>query len=377
MHGDGAGLWLKVTDKGSKSWVLRYSLSGRERQAGLGPYPEVPLVDAREKAVAFRRQVREGMDPVKLKREAAATARTTQAKAVTFAWCATQYIESHRAGWKNAKHADQWGNTIATYANPVFGEMNVGRIETAHVMRVLEPIWHSKAETASRLRGRLEAILNWATVRHHRSGDNPARWKGHLDALLPSPNKVVTVKHHAALPWHDMKQFMAELRQQNGIGAFALQFTILTAARSGEVRGMTWNEVNFEQRLWVIPAERMKAGREHRVPLSNAARALLRQMREVRPDDTDIVFPGVRDHKPLSDMTLSAVLRRMKRSTITVHGFRSTFRDWAAEATNYPQEMAEMALAHIVSNKVEAAYRRGDMLEKRREMMDDWAAHNS
>jgi len=376
MYGDGAGLWLMVTQGGSKSWVLRYMFNRVERRTGLGPYPDVSLAEARDKAMAWRRQVRQGVDPMQVKRAAEAAARAEQAKAVTFDWCADRYIEAHRAGWKNAKHAEQWSSTLKTYAGKVIGQMDVALIDTPHIMRVLEPIWHEKAETASRLRGRLETILDWATVRRYRSGDNPARWKGHLDTLLPARAKVAKTKHFAALPWRDMKPFMAELHKQNGIGAFALQFTILTAARSGEVRGMTWDEVDFEQRLWVIPAERMKAGKEHRVPLSNAALALLRQMEEVRLADTDIVFPGVRDHKPLSDMTLSAVLKRMQRTGLTVHGFRSTFRDWAAEATNYPQEMAEMALAHIVGNKVEAAYRRGDMLEKRRGMMEDWAAHS-
>ena len=252
--------------------------------------------------------------------------------------------------------------------------MDVALIETAHIMRVLDPVWHTKAETASRLRGRVEAILDWATVHRYRTGDNPARWKGHLEALLPARSKISKAKHFAALPWRDMKPFMAELRKQNGIGALALQFTILTAARSGEVRGMEWYEVDFEQRLWTVPGERMKAGREHRVPLSNAAVELLEQLKAVKLADTETVFPSMRDHKPLSDMTLTAVLRRMQRGDITVHGFRSSFRDWAAEATDYPQEMAEMALAHIVGNKVEAAYRRGDMLEKRRAMMEAWAS---
>ena len=376
LHGDGAGLWLKVTEGGSKSWILRYAFNGRERWTGLGPYPEVSLADARDKAMTWRRQVRQGIDPMQVKHQAAAVARAEQAKTITFDSCAERYIESHRSGWKNAKHADQWTNTLQTYAAPVIGKMDVALIETAHIMRVLEPVWHTKAETASRLRGRLEAVLDWATVHRYRTGDNPARWKGHLDALLPARSKVSKSKHFAALPWRDMKPFMAELRQQSGIGALALQFTILTAARSGEVRGMAWYEVDFEHKLWTVPGERMKAGKEHRVPLSDAAMQLLESLKDTKLADTDIVFPSTRDHKPLSDMTLTAVLRRMKRDDITVHGFRSSFRDWAAEATDYPQEMAEMALAHIVGNKVEAAYRRGDMLEKRRAMMQAWADHS-
>ena len=373
MHGDGAGLWLKVTEGGSKSWILRYTMAGRERRTGLGPYPDVSLAEARDKAMAWRKQVREGVDPMKVKQEAMATARAEQAKKVTFAWCAAQYIESHRAGWKNAKHAEQWVSTLAMYAEPVMGNMDVALVETEHVVRVLEPIWNSKPETASRLRGRIDSILGWASARRLRSGDNPARWKGHLDSLFPARTKVSRTRHFAALPWKDMRPFMTSLEAQAGVGALALRFTILTAARSGEVRGMVWDEVDLSARLWVVPAERMKAGREHRIPLSDAAVALLRQQEQVLLAGTNVVFPSVRDHKPLSDMTLTAVLRRMQRNDLTVHGFRSTFRDWAAEATDYPQEMAEMALAHVVSNKVEAAYRRGDMLEKRREMMQKWA----
>lgn len=373
MHGDGAGLWLKVTEGGSKSWILRYTMAGRERWTGLGPYPDVSLAEARDKAMAWRKQVREGVDPMKVKQEAMATARAEQAKKVTFAWCAAQYIESHRAGWKNAKHAEQWVSTLAMYAEPVMGNMDVALVETEHVVRVLEPIWNSKPETASRLRGRIDSILGWASARRLRSGDNPARWKGHLDSLFPARTKVSRTRHFAALPWKDMRPFMTSLEAQAGVGALALRFTILTAARSGEVRGMVWDEVDLSARLWVVPAERMKAGREHRIPLSDAAVALLRQQEQVLLAGTNVVFPSVRDHKPLSDMTLTAVLRRMQRNDLTVHGFRSTFRDWAAEATDYPQEMAEMALAHVVSNKVEAAYRRGDMLEKRREMMQKWA----
>lgn len=373
MHGDGAGLWLKVTEGGSKSWILRYTMAGRERWTGLGPYPDVSLAEARDKAMTWRKQVREGVDPMKVKQDALATARAEQAKRVTFAWCAAQYIESHRAGWKNAKHAEQWVSTLAMYAEPVIGKMDVALVETEHVMRVLEPIWNSKPETASRLRGRIESILGWASARRLRSGDNPARWKGHLDSLFPARTKVSRTRHFAALPWKDMQSFMTSLEAQAGVGALALRFTILTAARSGEVRGMVWDEVDLSARLWVVPAERMKAGREHRIPLSDAAVALLRQQEQALLAGTSVVFPSVRDHKPLSDMTLTAVLRRMQRNDLTVHGFRSTFRDWAAEATDYPQEMAEMALAHVVSNKVEAAYRRGDMLEKRREMMQKWA----
>jgi integrase len=374
LYGDGAGLWLNVTEGGSKSWVLRYTQGGKERRAGLGPFPEVTLAEARESAVNFRRQLRNGQDPVQEKRQAKAAAQAEQAKSVTFDWCAEKYIAAHKPSWKNPKHGDQWTNTIATYVSPIMGSTAVDRIETTHIMRVLEPIWTTKAETASRVRGRIESILSWAAVRKFRSGENPARWKGHLDSLLPARKKIARVQHHPALPWQDMSAFMAELKQQAGVGALALQFSILTAARSGEVRGMTWDEVNLDDAVWIIPGERMKAGRDHRVPLSTHAKAILTSMEELKLGDTNVVFPGVRDRKPLSDMTLTAVLKRMERTDITVHGFRSTFRDWAAEVTHYPREMAEMALAHTVSDQVEAAYRRGDMFEKRRQMMADWDA---
>lgn len=373
LHGDGAGLWLKVTEHGSKSWILRYTLDGRERWTGLGPYPVVSLADAREKALSLKKQVNLGIDPIQHKKNAQALASAKEAIVVTFDWCAEQYIAAHRAGWKNPKHADQWINTLQTYASPVIGALSVDKVDTSLVMRILEPIWSTKSETASRLRGRLESVLDWAAVRKHRTSENPARWKGHLDTLLPARSKVARVQHHAALPWKEIGPFMTALTTQAGIGALALQFTILTAARSGEVRGMTWDEVNIECGVWVIPAERMKAGREHRVPLSPPAIAILEQLKPLRQAVKEVVFPGIRDRKPLSDMTLTAVLRRMDRKDLTAHGFRSTFRDWAAEGTDYPADMAEMALAHTISSKVEAAYRRGDMFEKRRAMMNDWA----
>lgn len=380
FYHDGGGLYLQISRFGSKSWILRYTLNQKKRDMGLGPLTDWTLAEARERAKKYRQLVDDGIDPIDQRDQEKARMHAQRLEADrkrrSFEECAKEYHAANKDDWKNAKHADQWTNTLQTYAAPIIGKMDVALIETAHIMRVLEPVWHTKAETASRLRGRLEAVLDWATVHRYRTGDNPARWKGHLDALLPARSKVAKSKHFAALPWRDMKPFMAELRQQSGIGALALQFTILTAARSGEVRGMAWYEVDFEHKLWTVPGERMKAGKEHRVPLSDAAMQLLESLKDTKLADTDIVFPSTRDHKPLSDMTLTAVLRRMKRDDITVHGFRSSFRDWAAEATDYPQEMAEMALAHIVGNKVEAAYRRGDMLEKRRAMMQAWAEHS-
>lgn len=373
LYGDGAGLWLKVNPGGSKSWILRYTSAGRERWMGLGPYPVVSLAEAREAAVEAKKKLRLGTDPLDEKHQQDATERARRAKSVTFEWCAGKYIEAHAPAWKNIKHADQWRNTLATYAHPIIGKVDVARIDTGHIMRILEPIWTEKAETATRLRGRLESILGWATTRKYRSGDNPAAWQGHLKNLLPTISKAKRVKHHAALPWQEMGAFMALLRKQDGVGARALELAILTAARSGEVRFATWGEFDLDAGVWIVPAERMKAGKEHRVPLTKQAIALLKSQKPGKGDA--VVFPGVKLGRPLSDMTLTAVLKRMERSDLTAHGFRSTFRDWAAEATNYPREMAEMALAHTVGDKVEAAYRRGDMFEKRRRMMADWAKH--
>jgi integrase len=290
---------------------------------------------------------------------------------MTFAECVSGYIDAHGDAWRNPKHRQQWQNTLDTYAGPVIGKLDVALVDTPHVLRILEPIWKEKTETATRLRGRLENVLSWATVRGYRSGENPARWKGHLSELLAKPSKLSKVEHHAALPYQEISAFMQDLRTHEGIGAAALEFAILTAARSGEVRGATWAEFDLADRKWTIPADRMKAEREHVVPLSDAAIAIVRRMQKSRV--SDYVFPGAKDAKPLSDMSLTAVMRRMERNDLTAHGFRSTFRDWAAEATAYPAEMAEMALAHAIGNKVEAAYRRGNMFEKRVRMMNDWA----
>lgn len=388
LYGDGAGLWLKVTEHGSRSWIFRFTLEGRERWMGLGSFPDVSIAEARENATDLRKMVRGGTDPLQAKQERTASNLAVKAKAVTFDWCTEQYINAHKSGWKNAKHVDQWTNTLAAYAKPIIGALAVDKIDTAHVMKILEPIWSTKSETASRLRGRIESVLDWATTRKFRAGENPARWKGHLDNLLPARSKLARVKHHPALPWSEMSVFMTDLRQQAGMAARSLEFAILTAARSGEVRGMTWAEVDFKTSMWVIPADRMKAGNEHRVPLTEPALQVLQKVKDMAALlNTALVFPGTTltkasdSHppklKPLSDMSLTAVLRRMERGDITVHGFRSSFRDWAAEATDFPRDMAEMALAHTVGDKVEAAYRRGDMLEKRRQMMIDWAQHCS
>lgn len=378
MHaiGDPPGLYLYVRAD-SRLWMLRYSFGGKRRDMSLGPYGEVSLERAKEKATAARDRIRDGLDPLAVRhadRQAEAVAR---AKAITFKECAEKYVAAHRSSWQNAKHADQWGNSLATYAYPIVGELPVEAIDVNLVLQILEPIWSSKTETATRLRGRVEVILDWATVRGYRQGENPARWRGHLDKLLPRPSKVARVEHHPALPYTDLPTFWLELMGQAGMGALALQFLILTATRSGEVRGATWGEIDLVGKVWTIPAERMKAKREHRVPLSDSAIDLLKRVPKL--EGTDLVFPGQRKpgigYQPMSDMTLTAVLRRMQRGDITAHGFRSTFRDWAAERTAYPNEVCEMALAHAVGNAVEAAYRRGDLFDKRRRLMADWASY--
>ena len=292
---------------------------------------------------------------------------------MTFDGCAKAYIAAHEAAWRNPKHRQQWTNTLATYVSPVIGQLPVAAVDTGLVLKVVEPIWSKKPETASRVRGRIEVVLDWAKVRGYRDGENPARWRGHLDHLLPAKSKVRKVEHHAALPYAQVGAFMVGLREQPGIGARALEFLILTATRTGETLGAIWNEVDIAARLWTIPAARMKAGKDHRVPLSDAALTVLKQMHAIR--HSDYVFPGGRDRRPLSEMALLMLLRRMERGNVTAHGFRSTFRDWAAERTSSPREVAEAALAHAIPDAVEAAYRRGDLFDKRRKLMAAWAEY--
>lgn len=361
-HVDGRGLMLVVKEGGARSWVLRMQHNGRRRDIGLGPWPDVTLASAREKALEARRLIRDGGDPAAERR---------RAKTTPFKDAATALIDSKRTGWGNAKHAAQWVSTLETYAYPKIGSMDVMIIGVEHVLSVLKPIWSEKPETASRVRQRIEAVLDYATARGLREGDNPARWRGHLDHLLPKPSKVKAVEHHAALDWREIGTFMQDLQAREGMAARALAFAILTAARSGEVRGMRWSEIDIANKVWTIPADRMKAGKEHRVPLSEQSVALLGERR----DSEDLVFPGERSGKPLSDMSLTAVLRRMKRKE-TVHGFRSTFRDWAGEVTSFPREVIEAALAHRLKDKAEAAYARGDLFDKRRLLMEEWSAYS-
>jgi integrase len=370
-YADGGGLYLQVSANAAKSWVFRYKEAGKLHEMGLGPVHALGLAEAREKARDCRRLRLDGLDPIEARKVARMQARLDAAKAMTFEACAERYIASHKAGWRNPKHAAQWPATLATYVYPVFGSLPVQAVDVRLVMNAIEPIWTTKPETASRVRGRIESVLDWATARGFRQGENPARWRGHLENLLPKKSKVRRVEHHAALPHAEIAAFMTELRQQEGVAASALEFAILTAARTGEVIGATWNEIDFAEQLWTVPAERMKAGKEHRVPLSDAALAILEDLREVQQDN--FVFPGGKAGRPISNMAMLMLLRRMGRGDLTAHGFRSSFRDWAAERTGFPAEVAEMALAHTVSDKVEAAYRRGDLFQKRRHLMEAWA----
>lgn len=387
MHCDGAGLYLRVAPPSAASWVLRYMLDGKARTMGLGPFPEIDLKEARTRALEARRLKADGIDPIETRKVAKLAQRLAAKKAMTFKECAQAYIASQRDGWRNDKHAAQWDSTLKAYAYPIIGDLPVAAIDTALVMQVLEQevgpannrqrLWSAKNETASRVRGRIECVLGWAAARQLRSGDNPARWKGHLAHQLPARSKVSKVKHHPALPYVDIPTFFANLRDQPGLAAKALEFAILTAARTGEVLGARWGEIDIANKVWIVPVERMKSGREHRVPLSDRAIAVLKPLspEEGVIGNAGYVFPGAKTGKPLSNMSMLKLLERMKRSDLTAHGFRSTFRDWTAEQTSTPRDVAEMALAHVVSNAVEAAYRRGDMLAKRIELMDSWSAY--
>jgi integrase len=369
---DGGGLYLRVAAAGARSWVYRFALNGRRRDMGLGPYPLIGLAEAREEAIKHRKLRHQGIDPLGEKRAQRQARRLLEASAMSFRQCADAYIASHKTGWKNAKHAAQWPSTLGTYVYPIFGDLPVQSIDVGLVMKAVEPIWSTKPETATRVRGRIESVLDWATTRGYRQGENPARWRGHLENLLPKRSKVRAVEHHAALPYGQLPEFMAELRQQEGVVSRALEFTVLTAARTSEAIGARWSEFDLSTRLWTIPPERMKARREHRVPLSDAALAVLEEMRAIRSGD--FVFPGGRARRPISNMAMTMTLRRMGRGDLTVHGFRSTFRDWTAEQTSFPHEVCEMALAHIVADAVERAYRRGDLFEKRRQLAEAWAS---
>lgn len=369
-HNCGGGCYLQIAPSGSRSWLVRYERDGRDRWLGLGSAGLVTLAEAREKARQIRRRLIEGGDPLAEKRAARARARLDAATAVTFRDAAERLMAAKDAGLRNARHRAQWRSTLATYAYPVFGDLPVAAVDTALVEKALAPIWTAKAETASRLRGRIEAVLDYAKVLGLRGGENPARWKGHLDNILPSPRKVKPVRHHAAMPYADVSAFMAELRARESVSARALEFLILTAARTGEVIGARWSEIAGE--VWTIPADRMKGGAAHRVPLPPRALEILATI--PRESGSEFIFMGGRAGRPLSNMAMLEFMRGT-RAGFTVHGFRSAFRDWCAEETSTPNHVAEAALAHKVSNAVEAAYRRGDLFDKRRDLMLAWSRY--
>lgn len=364
-----AGLYLQVKESGARSWILRVKVGERRPDIGLGGYPDVTLEAARERAREARELIRQGIDPLEARKTARAALMAAKVRQMTFDDAAAACYKSKAHEFRNRKHSLQWKSTLDTYASPLIGSIAIDQIEVPHVLKVLEPIWTTKTETASRLRGRVEAVLAWATVGGFRSGDNPARWRGNLEHALAKPSRVRKVKHHRALPWQEVGAYMAELRQQDGMGARALEFLILTAARSGEARNATWDEIDFDAKLWTIPADRMKAGKIHRVPLSVPASKLLKTL--PRFDDSEYVFAAARGG-PLSDMSLTAVLRRMNVNAVP-HGFRSTFKDWCRSSTAYPDEVSELALAHVSSDATRAAYARDELLPQRLRLMRDWA----
>ena len=372
-YADGNGLYLQVSKSGSKSWVFRYQTSGKERRCGLGSYPTLSLIEARESANECRKLRIKGIDPIEQKRLVEREKQLEEAKKFTFKECATAYIESHKAGWKSKKHCAQWTSTLTTYAYPIIGDLPVQEVDTALVMNILEPIWYTKTETATRVRSRIENVLSWAKVRQYRTGENPALWRGHLDMLLPKRSKVQKVQHFEAMPFDEIPSYFQSLREENTIAYKALAFLILTATRSSEGREAVWSEFNIDKRTWIIPPERMKGGVEHRVPLSNEALTLLEEMKTLRvSDDDERVFPSLCTS---GFITSDAVRKSIQRTheDLTVHGFRSSFRDWCAEMTSFPERLAESALAHKIKDATQAAYERGDKFEKRRKLMNAWA----
>lgn len=371
-HSDGGGLYLQVTEAGSKSWIFRFALAGKRREMGLGPFPDISLAAARQQASAARTLVKTGKDPIAVRDAVRAKERIDAARGVMWGDAVDQFLDAHLGSFRNPKHRQQWRNTLDTYAKPVLGDLAVGTIGTPEVTKVLDPIWHEKPETASRIRGRIERILDWCKVRGYRDTENPARWRGHLDKVFPAKGKVRKVKHHTAVPIDDLAAVYGRLEKAKGISAKAVCFTILTAVRPGETVGAVWPEIDRKNALWTIPAERMKAEKEHRVTLSRDALAILDEMAKIRTDNH--VFPGHREKRPLSLTAMSKALQAAGGGDATVHGTaRSTFKDWASERTSFPREVSEMALAHTIGDKVEAAYRRGELLKKRSALMQQWA----
>jgi integrase len=345
-------------------------LGGKAREMGLGGFSKIGLADARKRAAAQRMLLVDKVDPLERRKAEDSAKKIAASRAMTFNDCAAAYIKAHELRWLNAKHRQQWENTLAAYVSPKFGAVTVRDVDVGMVMKAIEPLWTTKPETAGRVRGRIEAVLDWAKARAFRDGENPARWRGHLSNLLPPRSKVRTVKHHAALPYSEIEAFMTDLRTREGAAAAALEFLILTAARTGEVIGARRSEIDFAARIWTVPPERMKGNREHRVPLSRAA---MKVIERVDMDRREFLFPGIKAGHGLSNMALLKVLERMARDDLTAHGFRATFKTWATERTSFPRELVEAALAHVLDDKTEAAYQRGDMLEKRRRLMDAWA----
>ncbi len=371
LYADGGGLYLRITDSGTKGWIFRFARDGRTRDMGLGAYADISLAAAREIAEQCRKLLKQGADPIETRKKTS-IALNGSANSVVFRDAVERYISAHESSWKNAKHRQQWRNTLATYAIPIIGDTDVAEIATEDVLRVLEPIWRTKPETAVRVRGRIENVLDWCRARKLRDGANPALWRGHLKHLLPARKKKGTVRHHPAMPWQELPAFMAALRMNSAMSARALEFTILTAARTSEAILATPSEFNLTEGVWHVPATRMKASLDHRVPLSERARTVIAGLPQI--EGTAYVFPSARRGRPLSNMAMLELLRGL-RPGLTVHGFRSTFRDWAAEETEFPSEVVEMALAHTIENDVESAYRRGDLLPKRRALMEAWAAY--
>lgn len=371
-HEDGGGLRLVVSKAGTRKWVFRYTFNGKRREMGLGPFPDVGLADARGFAHGARLEVRAGRDPIE--------ARNAQTRAIpTFTECAARFIRSHRHGWRNRKHARQWVSTLKTYARPVIGSKKVDTITTEDILTILSSVWKTKTETAKRVQGRIENILDFAAAQGLREAPNPARWRGHLNQLLPRPARVRKVVHHPAMPYLAVPGFLSDLSTREGISPRALAFLILTATRTGETLGATWDEIDLAAALWTIPAERMKARREHRVPLSPQVMSIVNEI--PRYAGNPHVFPGARRGRPLSGMSLLQVMRGMgygaggDKGDFVPHGFRSSFRDWAGEVSSFPSDVCEAALAHVISDKTVAAYHRGDMFEKRRRLMDSWAGY--
>ncbi|MEW8360042.1 MAG: tyrosine-type recombinase/integrase [Candidatus Thiodiazotropha sp.] len=387
-YSDGCGLRLKVNQRLSKRWSLRYTCNGKHREMGLGSMPYVDLQEARELALNYQKMAKQGIDPIherKIARVKITTpAENTQIKAQensidppTFTTCTARHIRTQRRAWDNHKHAKQWVSTLKTYALPVIGDKPVHAITIEHITAILNPIWHTKTETAKRVQARIENILDYAIV-HGYCDNNPARWRGNLDKILPRPARIKTVKHQSAMPYSQLPGFMAALESKKSISAAALQFLIFTATRTSEVLNATWDEIDLDQRIWIIPRERMKnRKREHRVPLSRQAITVLRALPRIKGNP--YLFPGALKGRPISNMALLQLMRKMgygsngQRGHYVPHGFRSSFRDWAGEVTHYPSDVVEMALAHTIKNKVEAAYRRGDLFEKRRHLMQAWA----